>query len=275
MTIPIRWLATTICSSNLLFGPLCLCHSSQCVAMPCSRKCLVLLTLALTSRAEDAAGHLRGPSKEDAPATPSAPADHGLTELVRLIELPDASGLPDTPGPYKEVPSDADAGKPTAAVKEWRSKVPNATHGSLGSLVSLQAWQDYQFCNVHQTGFFCDGLTRIRCCKLENGYAKCGSAANSSTCGAEKPEKSEQPKQPEPSKQKALWFYPPAGYPAYPGYPGGSGGWHIHQGWHVSSYCQSHHVGSFCRSHSIIHCCNDFGHYVECNSAFSDSGRWC
>ena len=55
--------------------------------MPCSRKCLVLLTLALTSRAEDAAGHLRGPSKEDAPATPSAPADHGLTELVRLIEV--------------------------------------------------------------------------------------------------------------------------------------------------------------------------------------------
>ena len=272
MTIPIRWLATTICSSNLLFGPLCLCHSSQCVAMPCSRKCLVLLTLALTSRAEDAAGHLRGPSKEDAPATHSAPAAPGLAEL---IELPDASGLPDTPGPYKEVPSDADAGKPTAAVKEWRSKVPNATHGSLGSLVSLQAWQDYQFCNVHQTGFFCDGLTRIHCCKLENGYAKCGSTANSSTCGAEKPEKSEQPKQPESSKQKALWFYPPAGYPAYPGYPGGSGGWHIHQGWHVSSYCQSHHVGSFCRSHSIIHCCNDFGHYVECNSAFSDSGRWC
>ena len=271
MTIPIRWLATTICSSNLLFGALCLCHSSQSVAMPCSRKCLVLLTLAVTTRAEDAAGHLRGPSKEDAPATPSAPAP-GLTEL---IELPDASGLPDTPGPYKEVPSDADAGKPTAAMKEWRSKVPNATHGSLGSLVSLQAWQDYQFCNVHQTGFFCDGLTRIRCCKLEDGYAKCGSAANSSTCGAEKPEKSE-PKQPESPKQKAVfpWFYPPAGYPS-PGYPGGSGGWIIHRGWHISSYCQSHHVGSFCRSHHIIHCCNDYGHYVECNSAFSDSGHWC
>merc|ERR1711997_297025 len=52
---------------------------------------------------------------------------------------------------------------------------------------------------------------------------------------------------------------------------GGGGSWHIHRGWHVSSYCQSLHVGRFCSSHRIIHCCNDYGHYVECNSAYTHS----
>eukprot|EP00438_Fugacium_kawagutii_P014608 Skav210579 [mRNA] locus=scaffold3272:78359:78940:+ [translate_table: standard] len=193
----------------------------------------MLLALALTSsRAEDTStGHLRGTSKED----------------VRGLEIPDVSRLPDIPGPYSEVPSDADAEKPRSTMPDWRSKVPNATQGSLGSLISLEDWQEHQFCNVHQTGFFCDGLTRIRCCKLEDGYAKCGSTANSTFCAAQQ--------EPESPKQKALWF--------------------IHLGWHPSFFCRSHHVGSFCSSHHIIHCCYDHGHYVECNVDFFDSGRWC
>eukprot|EP00438_Fugacium_kawagutii_P002038 Skav205095 [mRNA] locus=scaffold2214:110406:111098:+ [translate_table: standard] len=227
------------------------------------RTCLALLALTLTSSyAEDVStGHLRGASK-DMPEMPEKP------EKPEMPEMPDASKLPDTPGPYSEVPSDADAQKPKPAMQDWRSKVPNATQGSLGSLVSLQNWQDHQFCNVHQTGFFCDGLTRIRCCKLEDGsYAKCGSTANSSTCAAQQ--------EPESPKQKTL-FWPPMGYPSYPTYPSSGGSsWVIHRGWHVSSFCRSHHVGSFCSSHHIIHCCNDYGHFVECNSAYSDSGRWC
>eukprot|EP00438_Fugacium_kawagutii_P025548 Skav222813 [mRNA] locus=scaffold1444:115366:116247:+ [translate_table: standard] len=293
-----------------------------------------------------------------------------------MPEMPDASKLPDIPGPYSEVPSDADAEKPEPAMQDWRSKVPNATQGSLGSLVSLQNWQDHQFCHVHQTGFFCDVLTRIRCCRLEDGsYAKCGSTANSSACAAQEPKSPKQkilipwwpylfkcqrmpsadadypkpaihdwtsrvpngtlePRDPfsivdsdiddwfcrihnqtgyfcdgqkliacckpryplfgphrswnstinssacaaqqePPTKQKAL-FRPPMGYASYPTYPSSGGSsWVIHRGWHVSSFCQSHHVGSFCRSHHIIHCCNDYGHFVECNSAYSDSGRWC
>eukprot|EP00438_Fugacium_kawagutii_P002034 Skav205091 [mRNA] locus=scaffold2214:85477:88673:+ [translate_table: standard] len=213
-----------------------------------SRRCLALLALALTSGAEDAStGHLRGASKEDVPAG--------------LREMPDASRLPDTAGPYSEVPSDAE--KPKPAMQDWRSKVPNATQGSLGSLVSLQDWQEHQFCNIHQTGFFCDGLTRIRCCKLEDGYAKCGSTANSSACGAGR--------EAESPKQKALW-----GWPSFPTFPsGGSSGYHIHPHWHPSSFCRSHHIGSFCSFHHIIHCCNDYGHFVECNYEYSDSGRWC
>ena len=83
------------------------------------RTCLVLVALALTAltSAEDATGH-----------------------SPELTELPDERGLPDTPGPYKEAPSDADAEKPAHAMPAWRSKVPNATQGSLGSLVSLKAW---------------------------------------------------------------------------------------------------------------------------------------
>merc|ERR1719476_645977 len=27
-------------------------------------------------------------------------------------------------------------------------------------------------------------------------------------------------------------------------------------------------VGRFCSSHHVIHCCNDYGHYVECNTQY-------
>eukprot|EP00438_Fugacium_kawagutii_P032535 Skav202153 [mRNA] locus=scaffold970:187841:188905:- [translate_table: standard] len=351
------------------------------------RTCLVLLALILSSSyAEDrSTGRLQlGASKEDALEVPA-----GLTEMPEMPEMPDASKLPDTPGPYSEVPSDADAEKPKPAMQDWRSRVLNASQGSLGSLVSLQTWQDHQFCNVHETGFFCVGLTRIRCCKLEDGgYAKCGSTANSRDCAAHQEPKSPKEKalfrppkpywpwssswhppkvieapsaadadhpkpaihdwtskvpnatqqafqgtygsyfrdqwfcrvhnqtgyfcdgltrircckwgrdsysgyaykkcgstansstcaaqrEPKSTMQKGL-FRPPMGYPSYPTFPNSGGSsWVIHRGWHVSSFCQSHHVGSFCRSHHIIHCCNDYGHFVECNSAYSDSGRWC
>merc|ERR1712190_279307 len=105
--------------------------------------------------------------------------------------------------------------------------------------------RDSSFCSAHQTGFFCDSFTRIRCCKdLYGSYVQCGTTAYSSKCGY------------------------------HGGLSTGKGIWHIHQGWHFSSYCSSHHVGTFCQSHKVIHCCNDYGHYVECNSAFSTS-RWC
>eukprot|EP00490_Sorites_sp_Unknown_P007070 CAMPEP_0114656002 /NCGR_PEP_ID=MMETSP0191-20121206/11706_1 /TAXON_ID=126664 /ORGANISM="Sorites sp." /LENGTH=80 /DNA_ID=CAMNT_0001872377 /DNA_START=37 /DNA_END=276 /DNA_ORIENTATION=- len=78
-----------------------------------SRTCLVLLALTLTScYAEDVSiGHLRGASKEDVPEIPTGPKG--------MPEMPDASKLPDTPGPYSEVPSDADAEKPKTAMQDW------------------------------------------------------------------------------------------------------------------------------------------------------------
>ena len=183
--------------------------------------------------------------------------DGGLDSLDSGVEVPDVSGLPDTPGPYQEEPNNTDADKPKPAMLNWTSQVPIPTQGSLGSLMSLNAWQEHQFCNVHKTGFFCNGDTRIRCCKLEDGYAKCGSTANFSACDSQMPQSASQSKsqsQPKTLKTGAGWWYV----------------WHIHPGWHVSSFCRSHHVGSFCSSHHRIHCCNDHGHYVECNSQYHD-----
>merc|ERR1712039_315014 len=118
----------------------------------------------------------------------------------------------------EEEPSAQDASQPKYPMHDWNS----TSHIS--------------FCEHHKTGFWCNGFTRVRCCKLQNGgpYAQCGSTANSTGCG-----------------------------------------WHIHPGWHTSSYCESHHVGRFCSSHRIIHCCNDHGHYVECNTQYHHSSWWC
>ena len=220
-------------------------HSALSVAMAskASQMLAALLASALIGSFAEPVGNLRGADKA---------ADSGL-------EVPDVSGLPDTPGPYQEEPNNTDAEKPKAAMVDWRAQVPNATQGSLGSLLSLSAWQEHQFCNLHKTGFFCDNSTRIRCCKLEDGYAKCGSTANSSACSQKLPE---EPKS-KMLKTGASWW------------PGMPGFWHIHPGWHVSSFCQSHHVGSFCRSHHVIHCCNDYGHFVECNTRYHDSGYFC
>ena len=233
--------ATTLAPWLKSLGTLDYLFASRIHAMAASSRMLCSLVLAVASLAEDATPALRGKPEAPSPA-----------------EMPEVNGLPDTPGPYKQVPNDTDAQQPKQAMPEWRSKVGNATQGSLGSLVPLQDWQDHQFCNVHQTGFFCDGSTRIRCCQLEDGYTKCGSTANSTACAPQ-------------AAQKALWF--PTG--GMGGMGGWGGGWHIHKGWHFSSFCTSHHVGRFCRAHHIIHCCNDFGHFVECNIAFTDSGRWC
>lgn len=131
--------------------------------------------------------------------------------------------LPNIPGPYSEVPSDTDAEKPRPAMENWRSVVPNwvrdnpylvccdiADEGSvesdeeedggsaegagstdiLDSLVSTvmqnEERMNFIFCNLHQSGFFCDGLARICCYKQEDSnYAKCGSTANCTFCAAQ------------------------------------------------------------------------------------------
>merc|ERR1712226_281943 len=96
------------------------------------------------------------------------------------------------------------------------------------------------FCAAHHVGAFCDGYTRVRCCRNTFGYVKCGTTAHASTCG-----------------------WRGGGYGG-----GGNGGavWTIHPGWHQSSFCRAHHVGFFCYSHHKIQCCNDHGHFVECSS---------
>jgi len=164
--------------------------------------------------------------------------------------FPDLSTGFDIPGPYLEEPDEAEAESPRAAIKGWE----NAT-----SLRQLNTWGD-SFCESHHTGYFCDGTTRVRCCHQSWGFVKCGTTVHSTNCG---------------------WhgggggYYPGGGggyYPRRRVYPGG-GSWHIHPGWHESSFCRSHHVGWFCASHHKVHCCNDYGHFVDCTTTTESTYR--
>jgi len=170
--------------------------------------------------------------------------------LTARLEMPDVSGGFDHPGPYAEEPNATTAQTPQRANASW-----NLGAGSTPA--------EESFCSAHGTGYWCLNSTRVRCCKLPEGegYAKCGSVVNSSVCGgAGIAEQVEEPTA-NTSLQASWWW-------------GHAGGWHIHYGWHTSQYCQWHHVGFFCVSHHSIHCCNDHGYFVECNSAYGGS-NWC
>merc|ERR1712217_709035 len=190
------------------------------------------------------------------------PALGAVVDLRGSLEVPPNNGPLDHPGPYEEIPEVPQASSPTHLRQTANSSVESS------------------FCGVHKTGFWCEGLTRVRCCKLEGGglYAQCGSTANSSACGWRGDTHLDAENSTNVTLDSAWW-------PWYGGDErrrrggswngGGSGGWHIHAGWHTSSYCESHHVGRFCSSHRIIHCCNDYGHFVECNTQYHHSSWWC
>jgi len=150
--------------------------------------------------------------------------------------FPDVSTGLDIPGPYTEEPSEADAKSPKTAIQDW----DNAT--SLQA-AAFNTWGQ-SFCETHHTGYFCDGTTRVRCCRKTWGFVKCGTTYQSNSCG---------------------WR---GGGARNPG-----GVWNIHRGWRQSSFCRSHHVGFFCYSHHKVHCCNDFGHYVDCTTTVERGWR--
>jgi len=210
---------------------------------------------AVSSSGDNSAeGNLRGSNTS---ALRADIADHDL------LEVAPSNGPLDHPGPYEEIPTVEQASSPSHVAHTANSSVESS------------------FCGVHKTGFFCDDFTRVRCCKLQaNGlYAQCGSTANSSACGWRDDTGLDAENSTNVTVNSAWW--PPYGGDdrrrrggSWNG-GGGYGGWHIHPGWHTSSYCESHHVGRFCSSHHIIHCCNDHGHFVECNTQYHHSSWWC
>ena len=153
-------------------------------------------------------------------------------EAYNFSEVPDLSLPPASPGPYEEEPDEAEAENPRPAMANWTGLVPNASLGlsSHGAVGTGSGWPHTHFCDVHHTGYFCSGSSRVRCCRNHGWYVQCGTQVHSRRCG---------------------WG------------GGRGGGWQIHRGWHQSSFCVSHHTGSFCSSHKRIHCCNDHGHFVE------------
>jgi len=180
--------------------------------------------------------------------------------------FPDVTSGLDVAGPYLEEPHEDEAASPRPAKVGW----DNATSLQAAGVVD-ETWGG-SFCTVHKTGFWCDGTTRVRCCKKTLGFVKCGTTLHSSTCGWHVGL----------NANAASNYYPGYGYPSggygHPsggyGYPSG-GAWHIHQGWHQSSFCTAHHTGFFCSRHVSVHCCNDYGHFVDCSVVHQGSSWHC
>lgn len=224
----------------LRWGPACLAKEMQ--------RLLLFIVASAASfgvLAQDAS--LRGSKVQEVNESERAAAMESSQTGGNFSEVPDLAFPPAHPGPYDEEPLDEEAEEPRPALKDWP-----ATPSDLSSnLLNLQAgsyWPHTRFCDAHHTGYFCNGYTRVKCCRSNSWFVQCGTTVHSSRCG----------------------YSPPGPF----GPPGPSGPWHIHAGWHVNSFCTSHSVGSFCWNHKRTHCCNDYGHIVECNSAYHDS-RWC
>jgi len=201
----------------------------------------VALLLAMVGAMAATEPSLRGSSGPgpDANATVAAP-----------LEMPDVA-FPDAhPGPYDSVPPEEEALRPRAVLKGWPEVSSSAANQSL-ELHADSAWPQTRFCDAHHVGYFCSGTTRVRCCRANGKDVQCGTTANATTCDLQSLSVGR------------------GSLSSRCGWP-----WILHPHWHTSSFCTSHHVGSFCSSHTRIHCCNDCGHYVECNYQYHDR-RWC
>jgi len=176
-----------------------------------------------------------GEGSAPVPETAAADEDAGV--------YPDETTGFDEPGPYLAVPDESEAENPKAALAGW----DNAT--SLQP-AAFHSW-GRSFCEVHHTGYFCDGFTRVRCCQQRWGFVKCGTTAQSRSCG----------------------YHGSQGGAVTTGGGYSSGSWVIHQGWRQSSFCRAHHTGFFCYQHSKVHCCNDHGHFVQCTTSVERSWR--
>jgi len=196
---------------------------------------------------------LHGEEREE--AMDEIPVEVVQEEANRADTYPDLSTGMDSEGPYLEMPS------------EEQDKNPATANMSLIQMKAADAWGGASFCESHHTGSFCQETTQIRCCKKDYGYVKCGSTWHSTGCGWH-----EGGGGMHDDRRRSYYDDRRRSYDArrrmyYSG--GGSGGggvWHVHQGWHASSYCTSHHVGFFCSSHRKIHCCSDYGHFVDCTT---------
>jgi len=155
----------------------------------------------------------------------------------QLDAFPDETTGFDSPGPYTLVPSQEQEMNPAQVRDGWDNE----------SSLTAQAFNSWgqSFCTAHGVGTFCDQQTQVRCCSNFWGFVKCGSTWHSSRCG----------------------------WSGSGGSPIGGGIWHMHPGWHQSSFCTTHHTGFFCYQHSKVHCCNDYGHFVDCSTRSESSWR--
>merc|ERR1719310_2021077 len=66
----------------------------------------------------------------------------------------------------------------------WSSASPPALEGWQNS-TSLEASASWGggFCTAHHVGWFCQGFTRVRCCRNTWGFVQCGTTAHHRGCG--------------------------------------------------------------------------------------------
>jgi len=170
---------------------------------------------------------------DEAPPAAQSGENGTLLEEDRPDTYPDESTGPDEDGPYEEEPDDQEANHPRT--------VTNTSPGLQAAAVSGWSTWGRSFCESHQVGYWCNGYTRVRCCRKRWGFVKCGTTIRSTACG---------------------WHG--AGWQA-------GGPWHIHPGWRESSFCRARHVGFFCYNRHVVHCCNDYGHFVDCSTSSETS----
>jgi len=184
-------------------------------------------------------GYRAGPYNEVAQGESSAEPDEAEAEKDAGVYPDETTGY-DEVGPFLAVPDESEAENPKPAIAGW----DNST--SLQA-AAFHSW-GRSFCQVHHAGYFCDGVTRVRCCQQQWGFVKCGTTAHARSCGYRG------------------GSFPVAG-------TGAGSPWVIHPGWVQSSFCRAHHVGLFCYQHSRVHCCNDHGHFVQCTTRAERSFR--
>jgi len=151
--------------------------------------------------------------------------------------FPDETTGFDSLGPFEEEPSPEQEANPVPAKLGWENETALQA-------AAFNTWGQ-SFCTSHRVGTFCDSTTQVRCCRTSWGFAKCGTTVHSSRCG----------------------------WRAGGVVSGGGSGWRIHPGWRQSSFCRVHHTGFFCYGHRKVHCCNDYGHFVDCTTRSQSSWR--
>jgi len=190
----------------------------------------------------------RGGQTADAETAPVSEAQASAADT-----FPDFSTGFDEPGPYLEEPNDDEANAPQPAHEGWE------TPTSLQQSSSNKTWGN-AFCEAHETGFYCAGSTRVRCCSNHNGFVKCGTTARSSACGYSGGVDAGDDDSNYAATEQAWFFRRRRSWGSYRHHPRG--------------YCKSHHTGNFCFTHHVVHCCFNHGFYTDCTTR-TESSSYC
>merc|ERR1711878_149232 len=157
-------------------------------------------------------------------------------------------------GPYLEVPDEAEAESPKPEIEGWEKKSLNAT-----SLEPSTSGWGRQFCAAHHVGYFCNGFTRVRCCRNTWGFARCGSTVHYRGCGWHRPGWHHWNEAPE--AEGSAYLEEPSEADAENPKPEIKG-WENSTSLEASAswggaFCTAHHVGYFCNGFTRVRCCRN------------------